>query len=126
MRIAMFRGYGRKNYGDFLTGGLSVLDAAVPKLSLTSALGPPIVIDHPFAPPPEGAPAGTQTGATSPSGGNFLPLLQPKFTVYTPADAITIAPWGDPGEETLWPFIKLGLVALGVLAVYGGYKLARG
>ena len=107
MRIATFRG--------LFDDSLVLLNAAVPKITFTSALGPPIEIDTPFAP----------AGATSPSGGHFLPLLKPKLTVYTAADPYVLAPWGDPGDVSWWPWIKAGAVLVAGLAAYGAYKLVR-
>lgn len=118
MRIAMFRGY--KRYGDMSS---DLLDQAVPRLTLTSALLPAIQIEHPFATAPGGPPG---SGASSPSGGHFLPLLQPKLTVETALAPVQIAPWGDPGETTYWPVIKGSGVALAALAAYGLYRLLRG
>jgi hypothetical protein len=52
-------------------------------------------------------------------------MLKPKLTVYTAADPYVLAPWGDPGDVSWWPWIKAGAVLVAGLAAYGAYKLVR-
>lgn len=100
MRIATFRGY-------------APLDAIAPKLTLYTAIGPPIEIDHPFA---DGAASAQPHGA-------MLALVRPKLVVQTPFDPVTVAPWGDPEESWAWPALEAGAVLVGALALYGAWRL---
>lgn len=90
----------------------------VQRMTIETALTPPIDVDDPFA-PSEGPGAVAQ-------GKTLLKLLKPKLTLYSVGgDPIVWAPYGEP--SLIGPGIG-GLLTGGfiALAAYGAYKLTFG
>jgi hypothetical protein len=106
---------------DILSVGQGLASKFVQKVTVTSALLPDITIDDPL-----GATTPTATSPDIAPSFDFLALLKPKITIYTSQGPHTVAPWGDPGENTYWPLIVSSLALGSVLELYGTYKLFRG
>jgi hypothetical protein len=94
MEIARYDGF----VDDALRG---VLKSIVIETSFT----PPIVINDPFKT--------GQPGATS----ALAKYLRPKVTFDTTAGRFAVAPYGSPSDN--WPYVRLALLSIGVLAILG-------
>lgn len=82
------------------------LATLVTGLRIESQWLPPIVIRDPFS-----------TSASPGAGSEAGALLKPRVSIEIAGDprAVSVAPWGDPGESR-WPEVKILLVAVGVVA----------
>lgn len=96
-----------------LTGALSSPLQFVENITIETAWGPTLSMDHPLA----NALAPGEPGA----GSMMAKILKPKITLTLQGGAqVPIAPYGEPGASRwpfVWPVLALGAVAAVVLGV---------
>ena len=85
----------------------NILASIVSGVTVSSAWGPDIVIDQPFADSPP-----------SPVAGAVGRWLKPKVTLQlTGGGEVSSAPYGEPGASN-WPLVQAGLI-IGAMALFG-------
>ncbi len=94
----------------------NLLESLIKSVKVTSAWGPDIVIDRPFAP-------------AAPGGSSVVRALKPRIEIEVQgADPLVMQPYGKP-PPTKWPWLVGGagvtVAVLGTLAVFGALSLRR-